>query len=286
MPSTGRERPYQYDAPMTSIATDISALDLLRHWDLQQEGYIRHRDLRFDAIARTVRHQCGPTPRILDLASGPGSLTRFLRTALPGCSVVGIDKDPVLNALAREVFADDPAVEIRAADLDTPAWLDAAADARVPAADGPGGSAPEASAPFDAIVSSTALHWLQPQVLVRLYGELGTVLREDGVFLDGDHMPYSTTAQPRLTALAAADDAEVQQETFARVHTWEDWWDVALAQDRFREEARERERIWADRETSHRVTRDLHLAALTDGGFREVGVVWQYLDDYVVAGFR
>jgi SAM-dependent methyltransferase len=252
----------------TLPTTSISALDLLHHWDLQQEGYIRHRDLRFDVIARTVRHQCGTAPRILDLASGPGSLTRFLRTALPECTVVGIDKDPVLNALAREVFADDPAVEIRAADLDTPAWLDAVAG------------------PFDAIVSSTALHWLQPHVLVRLYGELGNVLREDGVFLDGDHMPYSATAQPRLTAIADADDAEIQQETFSRAHTWDDWWDVALAQTRFRDEAREREQIWADRETSHRVSREVHLAALADGGFQEVGVVWQYFDDYVVAGFR
>jgi hypothetical protein len=50
-----------------------------------------------------------------------------------------------------------------------------------------------------AVLSSTALHWLEPEPLTRRYRDLGRLLRPGGVFLSGDHMAFG----PALPTLAA-----------------------------------------------------------------------------------
>ncbi|GAA2180111.1 class I SAM-dependent methyltransferase [Brooklawnia cerclae] len=243
--------------------------DLLARWDAQQAAYIRHRDLRFDTMARVVGLLGRSTPRVLDLACGPGSLTRFIRDRFPGSSVVAVDKDPLLLAVARDVFADDPQVMIANADLDEAAW----------AASAPG--------PFDAVVSSTALHWLEPDVLVRLYFELADLIAPGGVFLNGDHFAYDPAAQPTLLRIAADDDAVTQQAAFdAGADTWDHWWEVAAARPGYSFAATAREHLWEGNHTAPKVTLGFHLETLRSAGFSEVGTVWQYLDDYVVAAVR
>ncbi|MEA4944859.1 MAG: class I SAM-dependent methyltransferase [Propionicimonas sp.] len=248
----------------------LSALELLRRWDDQQTVYIRHRAHRFDTIARTVARFGGERPRILDLAAGPGSLSRLMRDRLPACQVVAVDKDPVLLSIADEVFADDPAVEVVDADLDSPAWLE------------------RVSGSFDAVVSSTALHWLVPHVLVRTYGELAGLIRPGGVFLNGDHLLYDATANAGLRQLAAADDERTQAELRATgADSWDAWWELANGQSRYAEAALARERVWRDRSGPvPKVSLGFHLETLRSTGFGEVGTVWQYFDDYVVAGIR
>lgn len=44
----------------------------------------------------------------------------------------------------------------------------------------------------DAVLTSTALHWLPVERLIYLYHQLGQLVRPGGVVLNGDHMPYST----------------------------------------------------------------------------------------------
>ena len=41
--------------------------------------------------------------------------------------------------------------------------------------------------PFDAIVSATALHWLSPAQLGRLYKQFAGILKPGGIFLNADH---------------------------------------------------------------------------------------------------
>ena len=92
---------------MTDSSQDsrATARDLLSRWDAQQTAYIKHRVLRFETIAKTIAEICPDRPRILDLACGPGSLTEAVLAASPSARVVGVDKDPVLLAIARDVFA-------------------------------------------------------------------------------------------------------------------------------------------------------------------------------------
>ncbi len=252
-----------------SDARILVARDLLDRWDAQQRAYIKHRALRFETIVETVAELCPKAPRVLDLACGPGSLTRAVLTAIPDAHVVGVDKDPVLVALARDVFAGDTRVEIVDADLDLPAWRHAI--------DGP----------FDAVISSTALHWLKGDVLARLYFELADMIQPGGVFLNGDHMLYDDIAQPGLRRLAKADDEKTQKQAFdAGADTWDAWWDAAEAVPAYADAVKERARRWQDKTAGPKVTLGYHLQTLRSAGFSEIGTVWQYFDDYVVSAIR
>lgn len=255
------------------VASDIHAVaeDLLRRWDRQQTAFIRHRALRFDTIARVVAATCGASPRILDLASGPGSLTAALREAIPGSEVVALDKDPVLVRIARDALAHDPRVHVVEADLDTPAWLDAVISDH----------------PFDAIVSSTALHWLSPDVLARVYVETTSILRPGGILLNGDHLYYDAVAAPTLRQVAA-DDAEafLRSEHAAGAEDWDSWWRAAESVPEYVDAVRERARRWEGSTPPLKVTLGYHLEALRSAGFVETGTVWQFLDDWVLYGIR
>ena len=63
------------------------------------------------------------------------------------------------------------------ADLASPDWLEALGETQV-----------------DAVLSTTALHWLAPEPLARLYQDLARLLRPGGLLLNGDHMAFSRVA--------------------------------------------------------------------------------------------
>ncbi|PFG16215.1 methyltransferase family protein [Propionicimonas paludicola] len=251
------------------MTTDIRPEELLERWDRQQSAYIRHRNQRFDAIANVVEELVGPNPRVLDLACGPGSLTARIRLRLPGSTVVSVDKDPLLIAIGTDVFASDPQAQFQLADLDDPAWLDHLGT-------------------FDAVVSSTALHWLAPGVLARVYFELAGLIRPGGVFLNGDHLQYDAATLPLLSQLAERDDQQQQEQAFATgADSWDAWWALAAGRPGYVEAAAQRELCWQGHDAPPpKVTLGYHLEALRSAGFGEVGTVWQYLDDYVVAAIR
>ncbi|MFV0373544.1 class I SAM-dependent methyltransferase [Microbacterium sp.] len=244
-------------------------------WDAQQTGYIRHRDDRFRTIALVVAGFCRSldTPRILDLAGGPGSLGAAVLAAVPHGELVILDKDPALLALAAQMHRDDPRVTVLEADLDTTAWV---------------GEELIRRRPFDAVVSSTALHWLQPDALIRTYFAAAEIMAEHSVILNGDHFAYSEASEPTLRRIAADDDARMQQEAAeAGAPDWDRWWSRLGADPEFADAVARREQVWRDKLTpAPKVTCKFHLEALRSCGFIESGTVWQYLDDYVVYGLR
>lgn len=265
------------DTPLTEADT-AQARDLLRRWDAQQTGYIRHRAERFATISRVVAGVVGGeggSPRVLDLAGGPGSLAHAVRAQLPDARVVVADKDPALLQIAAETFAGDPHADIVSVDLADPAWVEHPAIA---------------AAPFDAVISSTALHWLQPETLVSVYRSLAHLVRPGGIVLNGDHLSYDEAQEPTLRALAERDDVAVQAASFdaGTADTWDAWWDAVAAVPRYRAALEERDRVWGEElhVAPPKVTLDFHLATLRSAGFRETGTVWRYLDDIVLYAVR
>ena len=126
-------------------AIEIDWAGWLARWDAQQASYLPHREDRFDAIVAAVGAATGHEPRILDIGSGPGSLARRVLDRLPNSQVVALDNDPVLLELGRNALAAyGDRLQWLDADLCDPTWL-----SRLP--DG---------ARFHAVVSATALHWL------------------------------------------------------------------------------------------------------------------------------
>ncbi|MDO8185303.1 class I SAM-dependent methyltransferase [Conexibacter sp. JD483] len=248
---------------------------LLPAWDDQQAAYIADREGRFAIIASLVELHCGPAPLVVDLACGPGSLSARILAALPGARVLGVDHDPLLLELARRELAPrhDGRLTLLDADLEDAGWPAAVRAAL-------GGARP------DAIVSTTALHWLFPDRLVRLYGQAAELLADGGGLLNGDHFRFDGRT-PTLRALAAAHDTATQQAAWAAgAPSWDAWWERAHAIDGGAALAAERSARFDHRPPPPPTAVDLHLAALAQAGFAEAGTVWQLLDDYVVAGFK
>ncbi len=143
------------------------------------------------------------------------------------------------------------------------------------------------SGPVHVAVSSTALHWLEPEQLVALYRWLGLRLAPGGVFLNADHLRFDPVTQPFLTAAAAADDMATQRAAHAEgVQTWDEWWADAVADDVLGAFHAERERRFADRPPTPHAPLELHLQALRTAGFQETGVLWRHYDDVVLFGRR
>lgn len=256
--------------------TTTSALDTARslanRWDAQQTGYIRHRAERFDTIARVVAAVCADfaEPRILDLAGGTGSLAIEVLARMPGARAVIADKDPVLLAIAADLASGDAQFDTAEIDLARSDWAEHPLIA---------------SAPFDAVVSSTALHWLQPGTLVDVYRRLPDLVRPGGIVLNGDHFSYNGHHESVLAAVARADDEAMQHKTFTgSTDTWDEWWQAVADTPRYGEAFARRAEVWGSalRKAPPKVTLGFHLEALRSAGFTETGTVWQYLDDHVL----
>jgi SAM-dependent methyltransferase len=139
----------------------------------------------------------------------------------------------------------------------------------------------------DAVLTTTALHWLRPEALLPLYQQLATLIRPGGLFLNGDHLRFPPQ-QPSLQVLAEHVSRRQEQALIQQGgETWAQWWE-ALAQEPALAEAfaeRERRFHWRDHGEVWQ-TLDVHEAALRNAGFREVGVCWQQLDNRVLLAVR
>ncbi len=173
----------------------------VERWDLMQERYLVNRGGRFAEIFRLIRSTQPATARILDLGCGPGSLGYYLLDNLPQAQIIGVDLDPTLLVLAevRMTRFGSRAKFIRA-DMETASWTDVL------------------PAPFDAVVSATALHWLPPDHLVILYGQIAQLLRAGGIFLNADHA--GSDFPPIQNAWEKDRDAALPKENN---HTADDW---------------------------------------------------------------
>jgi len=118
--------------------------------------------LREDVFKRALVAQAAATSgsRVLDLGAGTGTLTMLLQRAAPGATVVGVDGDPDILALARR--------KASAAEL-VLRFDHGMADA-LPYDDGS----------FDRVVSSLLFHHLTPAVKRRALAEAHRVLAPGG----------------------------------------------------------------------------------------------------------
>jgi tRNA (cmo5U34)-methyltransferase len=141
--------------------------------------------LEYLALADAIPHrtegeavllECLPARvnRVLDLGSGDGRLLALVKQAHPSAAAVAIDFSETMLARLRVRFSADPSVEVVAHDLDA--------------------SLPAAGAPFDAIVSSFAIHHLTHARKRALFGEVFELLGTGGVFCNLEHVASPTEA--------------------------------------------------------------------------------------------
>src|SRR5262249_43748649 len=206
---------------------------------------------------------CGAEPLVVDLGVGPGSLAIRLLDRLPGAHVVGIDADPLLLGLARSAHRNRHGLRLVDHDLRMPGWLDALRLDRAP----------------DAVVSTTALHWLTSAELAELYAACAGALRPGGVLVNGDHL-HDGAARPVLDSVTRV----VRERRAARVGTardedWQAWWDAARQAPELADLTAMRGQHGVEHEVDVAATFDDHVAALRRAGVAEAGTVWQHGDD-------
>ena len=245
-----------------------TARDWIERWDRQQEESLPDREDRFTALIDAVEEGTGRSdPLVLDLGSGPGSLSVRLLDRLPHATVIGIDADPVSLALGQAAYSGRPGLRLIDLDLRVPGW-----SARL-----------GLGRPADAAVSTTALHWLREPELRSMYAELATVLGPGGLLLNGDHFTLDAKESPTLARLALALREREDRRRFPAGHpeSWSAWWAAAEADPLLADRAAERTRRRVD--AGHHGTESTQLAthveALTQAGFAEVGTLWQRGDN-------
>jgi SAM-dependent methyltransferase len=167
--------------------------------------------------------------RILDLGTGDGRLLDLLVRDQPQAEGVGLDFSAVMLDAARERFAVSPSVTLVTHNLSDPL--------------------PDLG-PFDAIVSSFAIHHLPDARKRALYGEIVQQLTPGGVFCNLEHVaPVS-----------------------ARMH---ERWMVAMG------------RTLADEDPSNLLTPvETQLAWLREIGYADVDCHWKWYEFAVLAGWK
>lgn len=140
----------------------------------------------------------------------------------------------------------------------------------------------------DAVLSTTALHWLEADELVRLYRRVGELVRPGGVVLDGDHFGRGPE-WPTFARLVSAAERRQEEAACAQpgAETWREWWAAVAAEPALRDQMAERaRRMGVQHGDDEAPILDVHVAALRDAGFREVGLIWQHLENGILMAVR
>jgi SAM-dependent methyltransferase len=235
-------------------------------WDRQQEAFMPDREHRIttmlDAVSAGVPDG---RPRLLDLAGGTGTISLRALARFPDAQVTLVDQDPVLLALAEASLGGR--AQLVTADLGRPAWTDA-----LPHRD------------YDAVLTATALHWLAPERLTVLYGEIRRVLRSGGMFANADHMPDEGLPGLTKRLLSEQDARRTARYATGSALSWPDWWARVAADPRLAPRYAEREKIYPAAHGNSEWTPPAgwHLDALRAAGFTETGLLWRGAADAAV----
>jgi trans-aconitate methyltransferase len=208
---------------------------------------------------------------IIDLACGPGAISQRLLQRFPKARSIAVDFDPVLLEIGKSVLGDmQGRLEWIEADLMQDEWLQKLGTATV-----------------DAVLTTTALHWLPCDRLVQLYHSLSQIIQPGGIFLNGDNYRFPIY-QPTFEELAVKVETHQGQQAFEQqgVENWEQWWDAIAQEASLSELFAERQRRFGQRHTEQKPSLGIHQAALMEAGFQEVGVIWQRWDDQVLMAVR
>lgn len=235
-------------------------------WDRMQARYLVKRQERFDTIVQLIHEMKITVTTVVDLGCGTGSLTVRILEAFPEAQVIGIDLDPTLLPLARLRTAHcGERVQLLQRDLRDPAWID------------------DLLAPVDAVVSATALHWLNDRQLKQVYTHIAGILRPGGIFLNADHVGSDFPPLQQFWERHREDMRTIQRDPAAE--EWETFINAYLSE--LGPEAREMRQqalgTWEGIEDGLPLA--WHFDQLRSAGFRHVECFWRCDCDAIYGGF-
>jgi SAM-dependent methyltransferase len=244
-----------------------SLASVAAEWELQQNVYRPERDAGLAALVECLTLAGQPGAPVVDLACGTGSVAARVLARHPDARVIGIDRDPVLLAVAGAVFHDTDRVTLRRADLTDRAWFDAVNGQPV------------------AVLSAAALHWLDEPVVRALYADLAKLLPIGAVFANLDWFPLEAPALAAFSGRVVADrEAKALNDNAGM--SWSEWWSELTRQDELRPAFAERDALQLPRSAEFIRPAEWHQAELRAAGFTEAGVIWRSFSSAVLVALR
>lgn len=206
-------------------------------------------------IARLGTTFVSEQPKVLDLGCGAGEVTLEVLKLKPHASACLVDFSDEMIRLSSERFKDNVNIRIVKHDLNN------------------GISNAIAEEKFDVVVSCFAIHHVEFTNRIKLYSDIKKVLREDGLFINGDRFRGNSPV----------------------IHQWEfdNWiaWMVQQIKEKFGKEKTFDEikqgQIESDKKLGDKpgtiwdMERDLREA-----GFRHVDCLWEYQNLAVIAATK
>jgi len=235
-------------------------------WQLEQtvqwfldsvRGAIPFAREQFAVTLQIIDNGRQPVGRFLDLGAGDGILSAVLLARYPAAEPVLVDFSPPMLAAAKErlaPLATQPT--FLEADLATPGWRDSVAT----------------YAPFDAIVSSFAIHHLEDLRKRALYGELLDLLATGGSFAHIEHVAADTPWMARAFEEGMIDAI----------------WEYGRRSDHrlTRDAAAAAYANRLDRDDNRLTPLDTQCAWLRDAGYTQVTAPFRWYEIAVFGGYR
>lgn len=240
----------------------------VNRWERMQERYLVGRAARFEIMTRLVRETQASVTRVVNLGCGPGSLMIQMLTSFPHAQVCGIDFDPTILVLARarlDQYGDR--AQLILADLRDASWPQS-----IPA-------------PVDAVVSATALHWLVPDQLARVYHQVAQILRPGGILLNADHVG-SPSPEIQQAWVRHREELRAREDTSSG-DDWDGFWKAyAEALNVDVQEAHQRIVGGWEGGVEDGLPLAWHLDRLRESGFWAVDCFWRCDCDAIYGGIR
>lgn len=278
---SGRELERQGPRENGGSMEEAEARAWFARWEEQQDRIIGARGERFDVMLDVVGvlFDVDEPLAVLDLASGPAGISLRVLDRFPKARSVALDIDPVLLAIGRGAHGDlGGRLTWIEHDLRDPAWVDA-----VRAATG--------REHVDAVLSSTALHWIPSGDLVEVYRGCAALLHPGGVLVNCDNMDYPSGRETIRRISDAGNEARLKRQRDDPMtpgfEGWEQWWEAVAAAPALAALYEERVRRFGWRDLAEfRPGVAMHTAVLEEAGFREVDTVWQRYQNRVLVAIR
>lgn len=171
---------------------DWSSKKYVSQWALRQDEREVEREKIFRSIAKILSKDPHSAIDILDLGAGYGALAQFLLEHFPNAKVVCQDGSAEMAKLGRKRMAlFKERLKYVLCDFSRPGW------------------SRKIKGPFDAVVSSIAIHNVRsPEIIRSIYEEVYSLVKTGGCFLNFDQMHPSRKDQ--LTWLKEAGFANVK----------------------------------------------------------------------------
>ncbi len=242
----------------------IDLNDVLKKWENQQNALVEKREERFRFIIDVIKNAYNGDIKILDLGCGPGSLAFRISDSIKNSQITAIDYDPVLLKIARSQNIRGKIDFIRG-NLMERNWLEYIKSKK-----------------FNAVVSTTALHWIPEDQLSSLYKYIYDILNKNGIFMDGDHFYSEEDAILNPTFQKMKNSIIKQNIQNTGAMDWNQWWEYIEETGYFRPELEERNRIYGKGDHDQHISMEKHMKFLKNAGFSYVRTPWRYLDNRVL----